>query len=406
VKKLLVLVAAAVLLLAVSCDTKNIGTTGLPGRGPVVTVTVPAGMNGIEVHNWVVSWVGGTAPYTIAMTMGGGTTANVPAGTAAVSPFTQAFTMVNASLTADATYTYTIVVTDAQGQAGTATARYTVGPTLNQAPTIASAVYTAPNLVVTVNDPDDGETLNVTVTVPTGLAVDNATKAAAATGPLTATFVWSATDFVAGGSGTTTVTVSDGDATATQDVLITITAFPLVDDTLYAIPSPTVVANGDPAVGQEATGDAVTVQFLTGVPAHPFQYVVGIGLVVESDAYKVAQSFNVGAIGGASDAIDGIWAIMNPIMFILPPDGLIVSTDLGDGTERWDFNLTPVGGSDLTTASGALFNYQFKFAAPGVKHLSFQQVNVIPRTYYNDGVPTDYFWGDISNNAAPTITVQ
>ena len=95
VKRLLVLVAAMVLVLAVSCDTKNIGTGGGPTRGPVPVVTVPAGMNGAADANWTVTWVGGTAPYTIAMAMGGGTTADVPAGTAAVSPFAQTFTMVN-----------------------------------------------------------------------------------------------------------------------------------------------------------------------------------------------------------------------------------------------------------------------------------------------------------------------
>jgi hypothetical protein len=399
VKKLLVLVAAAVILLAVSCDTKNVGNTALPFRGPIVTVTVPADMNGAEVHNWVVSWIGGTAPYTIEMAMGGGTTANVPAGTAAVSPFTQAFTMVNPSVVDDVNYNYTVTVTDAQGLSGTATAQYTVLHMLNQAPVIESAVFDAATdrLTVSVSDPDDGETLDVTVTVPAGLGVDDDTKTAAATGPLAATFDWTATDFVTGGSGTTTVTVSDGDATDTADVLITVDGFPLAPDTLYAFASPTSVA----------TGDTVTVTIMTGDPANPFQYLNGVGLTIESDCDKVANSFNAGAVGGGAGDVDGFWTTMNPGGgFLLPPDNFIVATDIGGGRERWDFNLTPIGGSDVAAGEGALFSYQFTFSAAGTKTFGFQDINVVNRTYYSDSVPTEYFWGDITNADAPTVSVN
>jgi len=396
VKKLLVLVAVALMVVAASCETKNMGGP-LPSWGPIVTVTVPAGMNGGLPATWTVTWASGTGPFTISMNMGGGTTANVAAGTPGVSPFTQVFTMVNPSTIDTAPYSYTVVVTDSQGLSGTATGAYNVGPTLNADPTV-SAVYAEPVLTVTVNDVDDLNTFTVDVTVPAGLAVDDTSKVPSATGPVVATFNWSATDFVLGGTGTTTVTVTDQDGgTATTDVLITIAAFPLAADTLYGIPSPTAAA----------VGDTITVLVLTGIPANALQFVNGIGLTIDSDCDKVANTFNIGVLGGGNGDADGFWTAMNPGGgFLLPPDNFIVATDIGGGRERWDFNVTPIGGADQTTASGALFNYQFTFGSAGTKTFGFQEISGVKRTYYSDGASTEFFWGDITNAAAPTVGIS
>lgn len=83
-----------------------------------------------------------------------------------------------------------------------------------------------------------------------------------------------------------------------------------------------------------------------------------------------------------------------------------IATDIGGGRERWDFNCTPIGGSDQTAASGPLFNFTFTFGNAGVKHFGFQQFDGVKRTYYSDAASNEYYWGDISNSAAPTVTVD
>jgi len=390
------LAAIALALLQASCDTRHVSASQLPNRGPLVTVTVPASMNAGADAIWTVTWTQGTAPFTIAMDMGGGTTENVPAGTPAQSPYTFEFIMLSPSTTDPATNTFTVTVTDAVGLLGTATGSYTVGSPPPSTPVIESAVYTEETriLLVTVSDWIDDSTLVVDVTVPQGLLVDGTTKVASRTGPLTASFLWSAADILAGASGTTTVTVSGPNGgTATTDVQITVPPVTLAPDTLYAVPAPTAAA----------ISEAVTVTVLTGVPAHPLQFVNGIGLTIEADAEKVAWSFNIGTVDQAPFGWygDGYWTAMAPSGgFLLPPDNFIVATDIGDGRERWDFNCTPIGGSDQTTASGALFNYQFTFLAPGLKTFGFEVVHGVNRTYYSDGSTTEYFWGDTTNHSA------
>ena len=398
--RLIALALAAGCVCLAGCDTKNMRHGMWEPGGPIVSVTVPTGMFGGRTAEWTVSWYGGTAPYVISMNMGGGTTENVAAGTTAVSPFTQEFTMVNPSTADSVTYSYTVVITDSQGLSGTATATYTVGPTPNELPVIESAVYTkaTKTLLVTVSDPDDAEDLIVDVTVPPGFNVDATSKYASATGPLTASFLWVPADVVNGAAGTTTVTVTDdaGD-TDSADVALEIDPFPLVDDTLYAYPSPLLVS----------TQDTVTVVVLTGVPANPLQFVNGIGLTIESDADKVANTFNVGDVGGGAGDCDGFWSAMAPAGgFLLPPDNFIIATDIGGGRERWDFNVTPIGGSEQTTAKGALFNYQFTFSTPGLKTFGFEEVSGVNRTYYSDASATEYFWGDSTNASSPQVTVD
>jgi hypothetical protein len=297
------------------------------------------------------------------------------------------------------TYNVTVTATDGNGTVVTASQSITVGPTRNAAPVVDSATYNAGTrvLTVTVSDPDDGETLTVTATPSAGLSVDQTTKTASATGPLTATFNVSADDFIAGATGTIAVSVSDGTATtnAANPVAVSIPAIVVPADTLVAIPTS----------GSAATGADVQVVVITGVPANPFQYMVGAGLTIESDATYVGNSFDVGSPDSTPDVgsvnpVDGIWAAMNPGGgFLLAPDNFIQSTDIGGGRERWDFNITPLGGSNLTGQGGALFNARFTFSAAGTKTFGFQEVSGVKRTYYADD-STEYFWGNIANDGS------
>jgi hypothetical protein len=166
-------------------------------------------------------------------------------------------------------------------------------------------------------------------------------------------------------------------------------------------------------VGAAAVGGAVQVIVLTGDPADPFQYMVGCGLTIEGDADYVRNSFDVGAPDatadtGSANPVDGIWAAMSPASgFLLAPDSFIQSTDIGGGRERWDFNITPLRGSNLATAQGALFNAKFTFGTPGTKIFGFQDsTGGVKRTYYADDA-NEYFWGDVANTgaAAPNAVI-
>ena len=48
---------AVLLTLLAGCETNNVGDLPFPGRGPVVTVTVPAGLQGISPATWTVTWL-------------------------------------------------------------------------------------------------------------------------------------------------------------------------------------------------------------------------------------------------------------------------------------------------------------------------------------------------------------
>jgi hypothetical protein len=388
-----------------SCDTLNVGLPPqMRGRGPIPTVTVPAGMNGTEAADWTVAWIGGEAPYTIAMAMGGGA-ADVPAGTPAVSPFAQTFTMVNPSKRNSATYTYAVTVTEADGMFDVATATYTVGPTLNIAPTIDDLDFTACVLTVTVSDDDETGALSVGVAVPAGMAVDASPKDAAQVSSATATFTLSATNLIAGASGDVSVTVTDSlGATDTDTIEVTI------DPLVLAMPAG---ALGAFALSSSGTvgGGPVTIVIVTGDldAAEPFNFCDGVGFTINAGADYAAGTFNIGAVGGDADASDGIWGDMSPlpIGYIMPQDWMMAFTALaGDPTMgRIDFNATAIGGSGVT-AGGAILNFGLEFSAAGTYDLGFQYFEDVRRTFYSGPDSTTYEWDNLDNdNDYNTITV-
>lgn len=418
-KKLIALAAIALLAVAASCKTKNIG-------GPPVffNVTInsvvpadPAGLFGNEDATFNASVTGGVAPYTYSWNFGGASTPNVSASpSGATTSITQTLTPSDS----DQTYTVTVTATDAVGTSVSASTVINVGATRNAAPVVESATYNNATrvLTVSVSDPDDGETLTVTVAPSAGLSVDATSKQAAATGPLTATFNVSADDIIAGATGTIAVSVSDGTATtnAANPVAVTIPEIAVPADTLVAIPT-----SSSAAIGAE-----VLVVFVTGVTANAFQYMVGAGLTIENDADYVRNSFDAGVPDdtpdiGAVNGVDGIWAAMNPAGgFLVAPDNFIQPTDLSaanplvapadqqPGRERWDFNITPLSGSNLNGQGGVLFNARFTFDTAGVKTFGFQQTQGVKRTYYADDA-TEFFWGDIANDGTVgpnTVTIN
>ena len=296
--------------------------------------------------------------------------------------------MINPSPVNDAAYSYELTITDAGGYSGTAAGDYVVGPSPNFDPVINSAVFTykSATLLVKVSDPNTDETLSVTVTEPLGLHADSTGKTASSTGPLAASFKWYADDPATGGTGVTTVTVSDGlGAMAQTDVEITIPAL----GALYAIPQ----------VETASVDEPVTILVTTDAPGYPFQFVSLLSVTVEAGAELVDNSINVGAIGGSQTEADGIWAAMGPSGFTLPSSYMIWQGSTGGDRERWEFFLFPLNGSDLVDETGDLFNFQFTFNAPGTYTLGFvQETDGVARTYYTDGDEYMHCWGDLSND--------
>jgi len=71
--------------------------------------------------------------------------------------------------------------------------------------------------------------------------------------------------------------------------------------------------------------------------------------------------------------------------------------------------LFPLDGHEVLGAQGAICNFYVTFSSAGSWHLSFQQTDVVNRTYYQDqNQAPDYFWSDISNSTPGipnTVTV-
>ena len=384
--------AVVLAVLAVSCDTLNIGN-GLPGRGPVVgTITVPTGLFAQNNGDFSVNWTSGQAPYTITWNFGGGANPDTIGPLAgAVSPDAQTVLFTN---NAGGTFTVTVTVTDSLGQSGSGSASYTYGIVQNQAPVLSVAGGDGTNSITIHGEDTDGDDITVTAAAPAGLATGGSQTISGGSGDVTFTFT--ASDLFAGGNGSVDFSGVDNAASPansnTVSANVVVAGIVLAADTLYAIP----------LVGSAAAGDTVTVVVASGVPANPFQFMNGCRVTAPTGFAYVSNTFNIGVPGGAdAGAVDGFWTGMNPGGgFLLAPDNFIVETDLGGGLIGVDFNCTPIGGSDRTTDSGALFNFGANFGA-GTNTLGFQDVSGVSRTYYTDSnAAPDRFWGDITNNHA------
>jgi hypothetical protein len=118
-----------------------------------------------------------------------------------------------------------------------------------------------------------------------------------------------------------------------------------------------------------------------------------IGLTVEPGASYVTNSLKPGAPGFGDPS--GIWGLMGATS-VTP---FYASADNGDGLYRWEFSCFPMGGHDLISEGGDLFNFQFSFDTAGTYTLGFvESTEGINRTYYGDWDEYEYYWGDITND--------
>jgi hypothetical protein len=383
-------------LLSAGCgDSKNYA--GVPNIGPSNLIfSVPTGMRGGVDAGWSVIWIGNHGPFTVVWDFGNGANPNTATHTASANTDAVTVAMVNPSATENAPYTVTVTITDSQGRSNSASNTYTVAPAAagNHAPVIESAVYTEATrtLVVTATDPDPNPEITISLTVPAEFLVAPGITATGTTSPFTATFTFAAQNFLEGGTGATTVTAEDQyGATDTANVSIAVVVVPVLGDALYVLPY----------TNTAAVADQVAIIVATGVPASPFQYMTGVSVTYPDWVHFVGGSFNVGATGGEADKPDGLWGPDG-----MDVDGFLVAFDFWPGDEvadlgiagrhRYQFDLVPIGGHDLTTAAGALFNFQVSFDHAGTASFGFvEETGTINRTYYRDGSNTDHFWGQL-----------
>ena len=166
-------------------------------------------------------------------------------------------------------------------------------------------------------------------------------------------------------------------------------------DSILAIPLDPTVASGSPAVFTIYTYRA----------ANPFQYLNGARLVMPTTVTYVADSLNVGIPGGTNAAIDGIWTQVNPEFgMLLPLESFIIPEDLGGGLHCYDISVTPLGGTDISPATGAIFN--IALATPADLSLTFEVENEVKRTYYSDSTTDEFMWANATNAGMPGVDVE
>jgi hypothetical protein len=390
--KLALAFAALMVLLATGCsETQNVGTVALPTWDTVssfsVAVTVPGNARSGQAGNFSVNITGGTGPFEVTYAFDDCVTPRTT--TRNITGRSDVLSVTFDEVDADTECTLVVTVEDANNRTGTRTRTFTLRPAgaADTAPTITSVTFDNDTCVATVTASDaEGDDVTINATAPAGTTVDAASKPLGAGGTVTFTFA-SADPFAAATGNASFTATANGLTSAASTTAINCPALELEADTLYAIPLDTTVAVGEP----------VRIVFATGELPNPFQFLAGLRVIVDEDAgiEYVPDSINAGAPGGAADDPDGIWADMNMTGFLLPQN--IVPSNVG-GFTAYDFNITPLGGEDLTDASGALFNAEFTFDAAGTWQLGFQENETVDRTYYQDQNTTpNYFWGDITN---------
>jgi hypothetical protein len=387
-------VALCVVLLFTACNAVKTGEL-LP-QPPVLNVVIPESMKSGVNANWSAQWIGGTAPYRLQWEFGGGAEPdeieqNGLVGTTAV----QNIEMRN-SAAVSAEFLLTVTITDSAGLSSLFQTHYSIAARDNTAPVIASKVFdpATRQLLVAVEDPD-GDDVTVSLTTAAHLVPSPFVQVVEG-GSGEALFSFSSDDIFLGASGVVLISADDGrGAPTTDNVDIEISGMTPLADRLFALPLDESVR----------VGESVRIVVATGATANEFLNMGGVGLTVNDDAEYVEGSFNAGALGGAPNDVDGLWADTGATELFTFADALIEATPLGAARERYDFRIVPFDGVELPFAEGALFSFELSFSEPGVKHLAFQQGDGVERTYYQNGVAGHLFWGDLSNEGFGEITV-
>ena len=168
---------------------------------------------------------------------------------------------------------------------------------------------------------------------------------------------------------------------------------------LYAIPDKS----------QIHTGEEVTITMYTGLIPEKLGFTgVNFGLNYADSVEYVPNSFNVGAVGGETWEVDGIWdrGIYDEAYFIPAPDAWIKEKQLNGLSGNFlPFTVAPVG-FPPQSGEGELCNLRLKFSESGVYPIQFVGRITVDRTFFDVyGSGKRGYWHDISNDTQPSITV-
>ncbi|MCB1216136.1 hypothetical protein KDL44_02005 [bacterium] len=404
----------AIMLLSVlcSCNGGHRITGGDPPQRLFITLTEPVGLGkdapllaGGQQARFTAEVTGVNGPFNISWNFGGGadnsTSSLAVAGTSTVD-----VTMKVISGQQD--YTATATVTDAAGVSQSTSVNYQLLGWNNSAPLIEDLTLSSSNLLTVTASDEDGDELSFSLRRAIDdkdLGSPDTVDGYVAVWDLSEELAPSPNDILANGNlsfGGFIATVTDeyGASVESEQVGGNFEAFPLEDDTLYAIATKTSVK----------VGDRVRIFVATGRPAHPFRYLNSVGVTCESGASYVGGSVDYGEFDDNpryDEPVDGVWADAGASGFQYDGFGFIHDESNLSGGIRTDFSIIPFVSADFHPV-GILFSFEYVFSAPGEYHLGFEAVSVVSRTYYQDSTAAeDHFWSDISNeHPYNTIVVE
>jgi len=169
-------------------------------------------------------------------------------------------------------------------------------------------------------------------------------------------------------------------------------------DSIFALPSQTEVR----------AGEKIEVTVYTWETAYPLKNMNCVSIAAGDSLNYVADSFNVGCIGHDRDYPDGVWAGGSITEVLEFPENLITMTEDFVVGPHYSFNITPFDGNQITSASGALFNFEMQLLSDTKLTILDNGLDVLTlyndETYGEDGQPTRHHWTHYDNSDIPTIT--
>jgi hypothetical protein len=373
-------------ILVTACGSRRPGPMVVVLGPSISGITVPSGLYAGETFTFSATTTG-TDVVAWSWDFGGGANPNT---SILESP---TVVLVNPSTENPATYTVTLIVTDADGRTDTFTADYTVERTLNTAPvfTDGPTFAAATNTVTFTIDDADGDdvtiTLALTAASSVGMSDDVINATSADYGPFVVTLTNSS---FADEAFTVDITLDDGTDTTDGSVSDTIGGIePENPNSIIVVPSATAVGVGDTFTV------SVYVYDLTAAAA----YFNSIFLAYGDGLSPVGGTWNLGAIGGGTWDKDGSYWEAFPDTVLAVGDALFLTIEAGAVV----VNCSAQGAGPTGTAIGAggpLFNFEMTADTAGDWDLTFTSAS----TYYTepDGA-TQHFFDD---EVGATITVS
>ncbi len=375
-----IIVLAVLSVLVSACGSKLRGWDVVQLGPRISGVTAPTAANNAGTNFTFAVQTTGPAVVSWEWSFGGGATPN------AATTATPTVVLVNPSTTADASYSGSITVRDADNRSDTYDFTYVVGRTLNQSPVfVGLPASITGNFSFSIDDADD-DPVTITLALTSGSGVTIAPMSINATsanyGPFNITVTNNGVEDAAITIG---LTLNDGvNADVTDSVSGTIPGIALPTDSIVVVAPPSV-----------NVGDTFMVTVYAGSLASALGYLNTVDIAYSSNIAPDTASWNLGSAGGAFDAKDGYWAIVTDAL-LPPPTSLFFMTP---GHVQVNVSLL---GSPPTGApaghSGALFNLMFTANSAGAATLDFVPAGT---NYFNPAGATQNFTTMV--NAAVTV---